>query len=126
VVRDEASVPTQPRVGLHHEQRPAVTAERTRERGKDGGVVGFETRTRDLALQHRELVAQHEDLEIFGAIASTAQHEEVEYEADKTVDTRHTPILAASEPRRSCRTETAGHHAGRFFRHAQDSGRRRL
>jgi hypothetical protein len=65
------------------------------------------------------LVAQHEDLDIFGAIASTAQHEEVEYEADKTVETRHTPILAAPEPRRSCRNESAGHRAGRFFRHAQ-------
>jgi hypothetical protein len=47
-----------------------------RERGKEGAVVGFETRTRDLALQHGELVSQHEDLDIFGAILSTAGHYE--------------------------------------------------
>ena len=32
----------------------------------------FETRTRDPALEYGELVAQHEDLGIFGTVASTA------------------------------------------------------
>src|SRR5205814_1381817 len=93
---------------------PAVTAERTREPAKNGAVVGCETRTRDLPLQYGELVAEHEDLDIFGAIPSTAQHQEVDYEANKTVETRHTPILAP-EPRRPCRHETAGHHTRRVF-----------
>ena len=80
-------MPTQDRVGLHHEDRPALTAEHTRERGEDRAVVGFEAWTRDLALQHGELVAQHEDLDVFGTIASTAQYEQVDHEADKTVET---------------------------------------
>jgi hypothetical protein len=72
VVGDEASVPTQQRVGLHEEDGPAVTADRARERGKDRAVVGFETRTRDLSVQYSELVAQHEDLDIFGTIRAAA------------------------------------------------------
>jgi hypothetical protein len=50
-------MPTQDRVGLDHEDRPAVTADRTRERGEDGAVVEFEARTHMLALQHVNLVA---------------------------------------------------------------------
>jgi hypothetical protein len=57
VVRDEASMPSQHRVGLHEEDRPAVTVEHTRERGEDRTVGGFKTRTRDLAFEDRELMA---------------------------------------------------------------------
>jgi hypothetical protein len=45
VVRDEASMPTQDRVGSDEEDRPAITAEYTRQRGEDRSVVGFEART---------------------------------------------------------------------------------
>jgi hypothetical protein len=92
-------MPTPDRVGRDHEDRPAVTADDTRERGEDRAIAGFETRTAVVALQHGKLLAQHEDLDIFGAIAPT-QHQEVEYKADKTVETSHTLILAATEPRR--------------------------
>src|SRR5207253_2818399 len=86
---------------LDDEDRPPVTAERTRERGEDDAVVGFETRTRDLALQHRELMAQHEDLDILGTIASTAQHEQFEVRAGQhgrngpPADPRSAPTRAA-------------------------------
>ena len=66
-------MPTEDGVGPDYEDGPALTAEPTRERGKDRAVVGFETRTRDLALQDGELMTQHEDLGIFRTIASTAQ-----------------------------------------------------
>jgi len=82
---DEYSAPT----------RPTLTTNDTRERGEDHAIVGFETRTRDLALQRRELMAQHEDLDILRAITLTAQHEQVDHEANKTVETAHAPILAA-------------------------------
>ena len=92
-------MPPQQRVGLHHEKRPAVTAEHAGERGEDGAVVGSEPWMCLLASQHGELVAQHEELDIFGTIRATAQHQQVDHEADKPVETSHTPILAASEPR---------------------------
>jgi hypothetical protein len=97
VFRDEASMPTQERVGLHQEERPPFTAEHTRECGEERSVVGFEPRMWVLAVQHRELMAQHEDLDILGTIAPRAQHQQVEYQADKKVETRHAPILAAPE-----------------------------
>jgi hypothetical protein len=50
-------MPTQDRVGLHEQDRPAVTAENVSERGEDRSVGGFEARTRDLASQDGELVA---------------------------------------------------------------------
>jgi hypothetical protein len=72
-----------------------------------------------LALQDGQLVAQHEDLHIFGTIASTAQHQQVEDEADKTVETGHAPILATSEPIRSTQRETPAQHLRTNIRQPQ-------
>jgi hypothetical protein len=99
VVRDETSMPTRDRVRSDEEDRPAVTAEHASECGEDDAVVGFETRPCNLALHHRELVAQHEDLDIFGTLASTAQHQQVDHEPDKTVEMGHALILTALKPR---------------------------
>jgi hypothetical protein len=57
MVRDEASMPTEDRVRSDEEDRPAVTIERTRERGENRSVEEFEARTRDLTLPDRELMA---------------------------------------------------------------------
>ena len=46
-------------------------------------------------MQHAELVAQYEDLDIFGTIHATAQHQQVDHEPDKTVEAGHAPILAS-------------------------------
>ena len=35
-------MPAQDRVGLHEQDRPAVAVKRTRERGEDRSVFGFE------------------------------------------------------------------------------------
>ena len=110
-------MPTQDRVGLHQEDRPAVTAEHTSERGEDRTVVGFEARTRDLALQDRELMAQHEDLDILGTIPATAQHQQVDHEPDETVETGHAPILAAPRPRRSAPARNPRSTHRTSFRH---------
>jgi len=60
-------------------------------------------------------MAQHEDLGIFGTITSTAQHEQVDHEADKTVETAHGPILAASRPDRSRQRVTPAQHSRRVL-----------
>ena len=99
VVGDEASMPTQDRVGSHEEDGPAVTAEHTRERGEDRSVGGFEARPCNLAVQHGELVAQHEDLDILGTISAATQHQQVDHEPDETIETGHAPIIAALKPR---------------------------
>jgi hypothetical protein len=80
---------------------------------------GFETRTRDLALQDRELVAQHEDLDIFRTIAARAEYEQVDHESDNTVETGHTPILAAPEHTPITRDKTPGQPTRMNIRHPQ-------
>jgi len=70
-----------------------VTAECPRERAEQRAIGGFETRADDLAPHHRELVAQHEDLDILGTIRAPAQDEQVDHEPDKTVETGHPTIL---------------------------------
>jgi hypothetical protein len=67
-------MPRQDRVGVHQQDRPAVTTECTRQRGEVRTVVGFEARTSALALRHGELMAQHENLDILGTIRAAAQH----------------------------------------------------
>jgi hypothetical protein len=53
----EADGPLEDRGRSDDEDRPAVTAEHSRQRGEDRSVVGFEARTVDLALQDGELMA---------------------------------------------------------------------
>jgi hypothetical protein len=115
VVRDESAMPTQDRLRPDEEDGPTITTYGACERGEDHAIVGFETRTRDLALQHRELMTQHEDLDPLRTIASTAQDQEIDHEANKTVETGHTSMLAASEPDRSSRRVTPAQHARRVF-----------
>jgi hypothetical protein len=64
-------VPAQDRVRSKKEDRPAVATEHTRERGEQSTVVWFEKRTGDLASQHRELMTQHEDLDILRTIPAS-------------------------------------------------------
>ena len=90
VLGDETSMPTQERLRPNKEHRPAVTAEGTRanalSKARSSGVNAW---ARDLALQDGELVAQHEDLDILRPIAPAAQDEQVDHEADKSVETGH-------------------------------------
>ncbi len=112
-------MPAQDRLWSDEEHRPAVTTQHPRERAQERAVGGFEARTRDLALQDRELMAQHEDLDIFRTIPATAEDEQVDHESDKTVETGHPPILAAPEPRRSPEHKTPGQHTRTNIRHPQ-------
>ncbi len=82
VVGDESSMPTKQRVGVTrkstsgHDELHATWHSGTRDRraqNADG----------HLALQNRNLVTQHEDLNLLGTVRATAEHHELEYEADK-------------------------------------------
>jgi hypothetical protein len=66
--------------------------------------VVFEARTRHLALENRELVAQHENLDVLGPVSAAAQHQQVEHESDETVEAGHAPSLI--DARRPALTET--------------------
>jgi hypothetical protein len=97
-------MPTQEGVGLHQEDRPAVTVEHTCECREDRPVVEFKMRTRDLALQDRELVAQDKNLGILGPVSAPTQHQQVEDESKEAVQASHALILI--EGRRTDQVET--------------------
>jgi hypothetical protein len=50
---------------------------------EDRSIVRFEARTRDLASQHGELMAQHEKLDILGTILAAAQDQQIDHEPDR-------------------------------------------
>jgi hypothetical protein len=56
-------------------------------------------------VQDGELMAQHEDLGIFGTLASASQHQQVDHKSDETVETGHVPILI--DPSRADQIQTA-------------------
>jgi hypothetical protein len=60
----------------HKERPPALTVQNTGQTSEDRTVAVVEPRSRDLAVQDLELLAQHEDLNIFGPVAPTAQHKQ--------------------------------------------------
>ncbi len=60
--------------------------------------------------------AQHEDLGILGTISATTQHQQVDHEADKSVEAGHLPSLAAPEPHCTAERETPGQPLRMSFR----------
>jgi len=73
VVRDEPSMPGQDRLRADEEGRPAVAAEHASERRNEHAVGRLEAWSRYLTVQDRELMAQDEDLGVFGTIGAATQ-----------------------------------------------------
>jgi hypothetical protein len=53
--------------------------------GEQRPVGGFQPGAEDLAAEDRELVAQHEDLQVLGGIAAGQQHEQLDGPAQRQV-----------------------------------------
>jgi hypothetical protein len=66
--RQELAMPAQQRRRRHEERRPRRTRKRATERSKQSAITRVKPRTCDLALQHLQLVAQHEDLDLLRAL----------------------------------------------------------
>jgi len=48
------------------------------QRRQEHSVVRLEARPPDLAAENRQLVAEHEDLQLLGSIAAAEEHDELE------------------------------------------------
>src|SRR3954471_18589070 len=103
VVRHQTSMPSEDRVRLHPEHRPTVAAEHACEGGEDRSIGGSETRTRDLAFEDRELMAQHEKLGVLGPVRAPTEHQQVDDKSDETVEAGH--VLSLIDARRPARLE---------------------
>jgi hypothetical protein len=74
---DQPAVPAQQRLGLDEEARPAAAGSDLAERGEQGAVGGLKPGPCDTAAQHGELVAQHQDLQVLGGVATGEQDEQL-------------------------------------------------
>src|SRR5436190_15235894 len=59
------------------------------ERRQQDPVVCLQARPPDLAAKNRQLVAEHEDLELLGSIATAEEHDELEQATDDDVQGGH-------------------------------------
>jgi hypothetical protein len=67
--------PVQQRVGLDEEAGPHRPGQHAADRGQQRPVSRLEPGSWDLAAKDGELVAQHQDLKVFGGVAAGEQHE---------------------------------------------------
>ena len=82
---DQPPMPTQQRVGLDEEARPADSGEDAADRSEQGAVSRLQPRAWNLAAQHTELVAQHEDLQVLAGVAAAEQGEQLDGAAQRQV-----------------------------------------
>jgi hypothetical protein len=82
---DQAAVPAQEGLGLDDEAGPAGPGQRAADRGEQGPVGGFQPGSRGLAVEHGELVAQYQDLQVLGGVAAGQQHEQADQAAQREV-----------------------------------------
>jgi hypothetical protein len=78
-------VPAQQRLRLHEEARPAGLGQHAADRGQQGTVGGLQPESWDLAAQDGELVAQHQNLKVLGAITASEQCEQLDGAAQREV-----------------------------------------
>ena len=72
-----ATVPSKQRLGCDHEDRPSGPGQEAAEGGKQRTVPGLEPRPWVLAAQDCQLVAEDQDLHLFGVRRPPAQHHQL-------------------------------------------------
>jgi hypothetical protein len=83
--RRPAPMPAQQRLGLDEEARPTGSGQHAADRGEQGSVGGLELGMLDLAVEHGELVAQDEDLQVLGGVPAGEQGEQLDGAAQREV-----------------------------------------
>jgi hypothetical protein len=78
------------------EVRPAPPRQHTRDRGQEDPIGVGEIRTRDLPTEDRQLMAQHDDLEILGSSRTEPQRHQFEHSPGHDVQQRWQHAVGAS------------------------------
>jgi hypothetical protein len=79
-------MPAEQRLGLDQEHRPAGSRELTAQCRQQGTILGPQLRSRMLATQDRELVAQHQDFDLLGLSLLAAEDDQLKDAAQRQVD----------------------------------------
>ncbi len=82
---DQPPVPAQQRLWGDQEAGPAGPGQRAADRGKQGAVGRLQLGSWNLAAEHGELLAQHQDLQVLGGVATGEQREELDGAAQREV-----------------------------------------
>jgi phosphoenolpyruvate synthase/pyruvate phosphate dikinase len=118
-------MPAQQGVGLHQEDRPAVTIKHTRQRREDRPVGRFEAGSWHVSVQNCELMTQHKNLGILGPVPATAQHQRVDEKPNQTVEAGHLPILIDPTGANQIETRNPRSRHQTSYRHPQGGARLR-
>jgi hypothetical protein len=78
-------MPGQQRLRLHRKRGPGAARKHPAERRQQDSVVHLEPRAADLTAKDRQLMAEHENLELLRSIPATEQHEQLQQTADDDI-----------------------------------------
>ncbi len=81
-------MPAKQRLGPHAERRPPLRRHKPAQRGEPGPIGLLEARSRLVAAQDLELMAQHQDLDLLRLAAPEDQHHEREHAMDSEIRER--------------------------------------
>jgi hypothetical protein len=78
-------MPVQERLGPHEEGVPGTARQHPAERRQEQPMMGLDRGPTYLAAKKRQLVAEHEDLELLGSITAAEKNDQLEQAADDDV-----------------------------------------
>ena len=82
---DQPAMPPQQRLWLDQEHIPAAAGETSTQRRKQHPVVKLEPRLSDLPAKNRQLVPEHENLQLSRRLTTPEEHHELLQAADDDV-----------------------------------------
>ena len=79
-------MPAPQRLRCDEETGPTLAWENAADGGEQSAVGGFQLGPGGLPLEDRELMAQHQDLQVLGGVTASEQREELDGAAEREVD----------------------------------------
>jgi len=79
-------MPVQQRLRLHEEGVPGAARQHPAERRQQQPVLGLDPRPVDLAPKNRQLVPEHENLQLLRSVAAADEHDQLQKATDHDVD----------------------------------------
>jgi hypothetical protein len=98
--RHQLAMPAQKRRRRNTERPPGSPRQRTAECSQQDPMARAKLRTRDLALQHPQLVTQNKDFDLLLPLAPAAQNQQLKQAPQRPVSERENDPLANPAPRR--------------------------
>jgi hypothetical protein len=86
---DQLPMPAQQRLRLNHERLPAASRQDPAQRREQQPVVRLESRLTDLPTEDRQLVPEHENLELLRPVTPSEEHDQLQQPTDDGVQQRY-------------------------------------